>query len=199
MKIIVNPKYIGKKLLTKIRTFYGVCKENPKEFLRFEIGMLIGLGMWVIISSVFGIGMFLIALPLGVGTIIFLIIVRVLGIESTALKFWKAVMSMDNIETTFDIFPAMPNLIAEFVEMMTALTEALAHLGKALFANFAIMFPILLDINIDIDWLHVSFAYLVRTFFNIVQFATMYYVFRKIKRKIKDKINLQVEMASKEN
>ena len=83
------------------------------------------------------------------------------------------------------------------IEMLTELTKALTHLGKAIFANFAIMFPILLDININMDWLHVSFAYLVRTFFNIVQFAVMYYILRKIKRKIKNKINLEIEVASK--
>ena len=197
MKVGLRLRKVGKGVKHKYRTIKQVIHENPREFLRFEIGLMIGIGWFLVLNSLIGLGGFLIGAPLAVVAIFLLLVIRLFGVEELAFRFWSKMIDLEGrvgeSENLFQILPAIPDLTAEVIEMINGFSEAFTHLGKAIFANFTILFAILLDIQIDIDWLHVNFVYLIRTLFNIVQFAVMFYIYRKIKTKIKNKIKKEVE------
>jgi len=200
MSIEIDLKKIDDLARNKWESFRQYWKDNHRSLVRFKIGLLIGLIWWGVLNSILGITEFIITLPMGILAIILLFLVKLLGIEDEAYKFWEAFASQvgDVGESTdvFMLFAGLPNIVAYFIELINALTKALTRLGGAIFENFTIMFPVLLDIKIDINWLHVSLPYLFRTVFNIVQFIVLFYCMRKIKRRVKERIRNEIKIKS---
>lgn len=181
-------KKVVQSMKQKYRTYRLLLKENPRELLKFEIGLLIGFLLMGFLNSLFGIITICTALLLGVLAIVGLFFLNILGLEDSAIRFLSKIEEWNESESSFEFLPFTVNTAASIIEFITELTRSLTYLGRAIFGQLTVVFPVLLDIKIDVDWLHVSLPYISRTFFNIVQFAIIYYIYRKTKRRLRRKI-----------
>ncbi|MFX0185803.1 MAG: hypothetical protein ACFE95_22185 [Candidatus Hodarchaeota archaeon] len=200
MSVEIDLKKIKDWISEKWHSFYQFYKENRRAFIRFEIGLIIGLIMWGVINSVFAITAFIFTLSMGILGIILLFFLKVFGVEDEAFKFWgrfaDTVGSLENAEHSLDLLPSTTNLVADVMECFNAFIKALTRLGVIIFDNLAITFPILLDIRIDIDWLHVSLPYIFRTLFNLIQFIVLYYFMKKVKNRIRQRVKEEVKFKT---
>ena len=182
------------KLRTKIKEFFRPSWEfwvsQAKSWKRgFVVGMFVMLS-WIILirtllESLFFIGDIFLILSNGVAYFI----ARLLGIEPERMLNWLDVINNSDAPAN----ETMGEGLSIFEDMWLTFANMFFFIPGILYKTFAFSFPILNDIKIDIDWLHVSLSYVVRTFFNLAQFAVMFYVTRNIRFRIKTKVKEKIE------
>lgn len=200
--ITIDPRKIYYSIVAKFQPTTDRLYRNHKRILRFTVGFIIGMQFWFWINATFAVINFIGATLMGISIAIILFFFKLLGVEEIAERLIDILLefvgTMDDVDDGFDLLPAVGDIAASLIEFVTDITRVIARLGKAIFANFVILFPVLTDIEIDIDWLHVSLPYLVRTLFNVAQFFAVYYFYRKIKARLRARITKEIELTKYE-
>ena len=194
----INPRKLFQKLNKKLERPINYLQDNQKRILRFSVGFVIGLQFWFWIDATLQIITFIGSTLAGISLMIILFFMKLLGVEEIATKLLTVLLeyvsTMSDVETTFNLLPAIGNTVVDVVELITDIVQILTRFGKAIFRNFVILFPILEDITIDIDWLHISLPQLIRTLFNVLQFFLVYYFYRKIKARLRERIKSEIKI-----
>lgn len=78
--------------------------------------------------------------------------------------------------------------IRKFLGYVLFYSTVMYAVGEFLIGIFSVSFPVLLDIKWQTDWININFMYIIRTFLNIVQFLILFYITRRIRKRLKKKV-----------
>lgn len=190
--------FVQEQMLRGIKWIQKIYQRDPKAIKAHTITFLLGLLIWLSVLATVGLFSIVTALFLGIALGVFLLIAQVailLGTDNSlvqdlidALTRWS---DRENSEGELVADPD-PDLATDLVTIILDTFLILGALslvtGKFFFNFMALSFPVLTDIKIETDWLHINFLYLVRTLLNFVQFAILFYLTRRFRRYLKKKI-----------
>lgn len=168
------------QLTTRINESKFVQNARPRDWI-----ILGGLIMFTF-NMIFGITtIFLEVFEFFLDAVTFIIVSLILGED----RAWHV---LELLETS----PGSPDNLADIsilsADLVFASVKAISSFAHGFWDTFEISFPVLADIDIDLDWLHVSLPQLSRAFFAFIQFIILYYAMRMIKRSIRKRINKRI-------
>lgn len=120
---------------------------------------------------------------------------RIMGLtEEQAFRFMRLVFGEQDILDNPYYFTDLVTFITDYV---TAIINSMDYIARTAYATAVKMFPMLSDINIEFDWLHIETAKILKTIFSIIQFVIIFVIGLKIKRKIRRKLKLDLDYFDK--
>ena len=113
---------------------------------------------------------------------IFHSISRIGGFESLYYEWAEAGFGNNSSEDSHQFFDLTWSFLMEVTLVILGFFK---WIPAFIYRFFSMQFPVLEMIHLDLSWLLVDFSRIARTFFNLIQFALLFVLARKDKRKIR--------------
>lgn len=158
---------------------------------------LLGFATYLMFNVIFGIVEIILSFFTGISlvmTSLFVLITEFIleaGGYEEVTRFTDVLSSASGIivEPTPETIPVVTSW---FMDIMKSLIGMFSEMGTGFYEIFSINFPMLLDIDLDLEWIHISVSYISRAVIAFLQFVLLFYIMRRLRRLIRNKVKKRI-------